>query len=157
MEPESSLPCSKQPPRDPLLSQMNQNHSLALYLFKVYFLFFHVWLGFQSDLFLKVSVQNCFTLSHLHAYYMPHPSHPTWFDYPKIFLEAYKLWNSWLCKFLYTFNLRYKVEHRYKTRYRREVGTLNRTAAVFCECNVNRGRCDTFYTASPLTWVMPAY
>jgi hypothetical protein len=36
----------------------------------------------------------------LHARYMPRPSHPPWFDHPKIFSEKYKLWSLSLYSFL---------------------------------------------------------
>jgi hypothetical protein len=93
----------------PILGQMNLFHTLPPMCLKFNpLLSFHLCLGLLTGLFpsgvsfdLQGLNQNFICISYLfHACYMPHPSHPPWFDHPNNIWWSVQVWNSSFCSLL---------------------------------------------------------
>jgi hypothetical protein len=66
-----------------ILSQMNPFHTFPYYFPKIHsVLFSHLRLDLPSVLFHSGFQTKIYVFLVFHACYMPHPSHPPWFDHP---------------------------------------------------------------------------
>jgi hypothetical protein len=91
------------PPLVPILSQMNPVHTNSPCFPKIHSKSIFPSTPRSSDwlLHFRFSNQNVACNSHLsHTCYMPHPSHPPWFDHRNNMCWSCKLWSSPLCSVL---------------------------------------------------------